>query len=317
MRNPPRLTVALACCLGLALTGCGSDKKTAAQATPEPTVSAAPTGDASAQPTDTALPEVSADPTLAAAVPSALASAGTLTIGTDSTYAPNEFLAEDGHTIEGFDVDLFDAVAAKLGLETKYVTAPFTSIIPGIQSGKYDLGVSSFSINADRLKVATMVSYYSAGTQWAVQAVNPALASLDDACGKHIAVQTGTVEVDDLKERSTKCTDAGKKAITLDQYQGQDQATAAVVSGKDDAMSADSPVTEYAVSQTKGKLAVLGDVYGAAPYGYVLKKGETDFAKAIAAAVNALIADGTYEQILKHWGVETGAIDTSQVDPTP
>jgi polar amino acid transport system substrate-binding protein len=190
MRTRPRVALASVCCLGLALTGCGSNKKSVVAA---PTVSAAPTGDASAQPTDTALPQVSADPTLAAAVPTALASSGTLTIGTDSTYAPNEFLAADGHTVEGFDVDLFNAVAAKLGLSTKYVSAPFTNIIPGVQSAKYDLGVSSFTINADRLKVADMVSYFSAGTQWATAAGNAAGVSLDDACGKRVAVQTGTV----------------------------------------------------------------------------------------------------------------------------
>ena len=68
-------------------------------------------------------------------------------------------------------------------------------------------------------------------------------------------MQTGTVQVDDITARSKKCTDAGKPAITIDQYQAQSDATAAVVSGKDDAMLADSPVSAYAVKQTNGQLA--------------------------------------------------------------
>jgi polar amino acid transport system substrate-binding protein len=255
----------------------------------------------------------SVDAALAAKVPAAIKSKGTIVIGTDATYAPSEFLDTDGKTIIGFDVDLFKAVAGKLGLKTDFQSAKFDDIIPGVSSGKYDIGVSSFTINADREKEVTMVSYFAAGTQWAQKsggAVDPA-----NACGKKVAVQTGTVQVDDVTDRSKKCTDAGKPAITIEQYQAQSDATAAVVSGKDDAMLADSPVVAYAVKQAPG-LAVLGDIYDSAPYGYALPKAATDFGQAIADAVKALIADGTYKSILDKWGVTGGAITSPAVNPT-
>jgi polar amino acid transport system substrate-binding protein len=142
--------------------------------------------------------------------------------------------------------------------------------------------------------------------------------SLDDACGKHIAVQTATTEADDLTARSKKCTDTGKSAITIDQFQNQDEATAAAVSGKDDAMSADSPVIAYAVKQAGGRLAALGDAFGTAPYGYVLKLDSAGgLAKAISDAVNELMANSQYQQILDRWGVAAGAISKSEVNPTP
>jgi polar amino acid transport system substrate-binding protein len=256
----------------------------------------------------------SVDAALAAKVPAAIKSKGTILIGTDSTYAPSEFLATDGKTVIGFDVDLFNAVAAKLGLKTQWQSAPFDAIIPGVTSGKYDIGVSSFTINADRMKQVTMVSYFSAGTQWAQKAggsVDP-----NNACGKKVAVQKGTVQVDDITARSSACTKAGKPAITIDQYQAQSDATAAVVSGKDDAMLADSPVSAYAVKQTNGQLALAGDIYESAPYGYVLPKDQTDFGSAIASAVQELITDGTYNQILTKWGVQAGAITNPTVNPT-
>jgi polar amino acid transport system substrate-binding protein len=302
MRLPRRAAaLTLATTFALALSACGSGSTTTS-----PGSSGASSSSAGS----------SADSALAALVPDAVKSDGVITVGTDATYAPNEFLDADGKTVVGFDVDLFTAIAAKLGLKAQFVSAPFDNIIPSVQSGKYEVGVSSFTVNADREKQADMVSYFSAGTQWASAAGNPQKVTADDACGKKIAVQKATVQVDDITKRSGDCTKAGKPAIVVDQYQGQDQATAAVVSGKDDAMLADSPVIAYAVKQTNGKLALLGDIYDSAPYGYVLKKGLTGFGDAITKALTALKSDGSYTKILDKWGVTQGAIDSFAVNPT-
>ena len=258
-------------------------------------------------------PSASADTALADKVPAAIKSAGKIVIGTDSSYAPSEFLDADGKTVKGFDVDLFNAVAQKLNLKTEWQSATFDSIIPGVSSGKYTVGVSSFTVNPDRLKEATMVSYFSAGTQWAAKA--GATIDIENACGKKIAVQTATVQVDDITARSKKCTDAGKPKITIDQYQAQSDATNAVVTGKDDAMLADSPVCAYAVKQTNGQLALVGEIYDSAPYGYVLPKDQAEFGAAIEGALEALIKDGTYTKILGNWGVEAGGITDPAVNP--
>jgi polar amino acid transport system substrate-binding protein len=262
----------------------------------------------------TAQPKSSVDSALAAKVPAAVKTAGKIIIGTDSTYAPSEFLDTDGKTVIGFDVDLFNAVAGKFGLKTEWQSAKFDDIIPGVGSGKYNVGVSSFTVNKDREQQATMVSYFSAGTQWAAK--TGATIDPDNACGKKVAVQTSTVQVDDITARSKKCTDGGKPAITIDQYQAQSDATNAVVTGKDDAMLADSPVCAYAVKQTSGQLALAGQIYDSAPYGYVLPKDQTDFAQAVASAVQALISDGTYKTILAKWGVDAGAITSPAVNPS-
>jgi polar amino acid transport system substrate-binding protein len=285
--------------VALVAAGCGDDSDTGGGTT-ETTAAAAPT----------------VDEALAAKVPDQIKSDGKILIGTDASYAPNEFLDTDGKTVIGFDVDLFNAIAAKLGLETEWQSATFDAIIPGVQSGKYEMGISSFTINDERKEQVNMASYFSAGTQWATKKGNPAGVQPDDACGKKIAVQTNTVQdTEDLPKRDEACKAAGKPAITVDRYQRQDQATAAVVSGKDDAMLADSPVAAYAVEQTNGQLELLGDIYDAAPYGYVIEKDQTEFAQAVADAVAALISDGTYKTILEKWGVEAGAITDPTVNP--
>jgi polar amino acid transport system substrate-binding protein len=297
----------------LALVGLVTGTALALAACGEQTTTPTPEGGTASE----AAPSVSTDSELAAMVPEDVSADGTIVIGTDATYAPNEFLAEDGTTVQGFDVDLFDAVAAKLGLETQWQSAPFDSIITGVDSAKYEIGVSSFTINEDRLRVADMISYFSAGTAWATAKGNPSGIDPDDACGMRVAVQRGTVQVEDITARSQACAAAGKPEITIDQYQGQDQATSAVSSGKDDAMLADSPIIAYAAQQSQGAVESVGDIYDAAPYGYVVKKGQGQFADALAGAVNALIADGTYQQVLESWGVEQGAVDSAEVNPVP
>ena len=298
MRYSRRALAALVAA-GLLAAGCGGDSAD--------TDDGAGTG---------ATPSAKQDSGLARKVPAAIKADGKILVGTDATYAPSEFLAEDGKTIIGFDIDLFKAVAQKLGLRAQFQSADFGTLITGVGSGKYEIGVSSFTINPERKQQANMVSYFNAGTQWATKMGNPANVDPDNACGKRIAVQKATVQVDDLAARTKKCRDAGQPAIKVDQYQGQDQATAAVVSGKDDAMLADSPVVAYAVKQSEGQLEALGDIYDAAPYGYVVDKEQEEFAQAIADAVQSLIDDGTYESVLESWGVEDGAIDDPTLNPS-
>ena len=239
----------------------------------------------------------------------------TLNIGSDASYAPNEFLGDDGKTIEGMNVDLFDAAAAKMGLETKWTNAPFDALILGVSSEKYDMAVSSFTINPERKKQVSMVSYFDAGSQWVVPKGNEGKIDPDDACGKSIGVQKGTVQIDDLDARSKKCEDAGKKPIKQVVDQEQSKVTASLMSGKTEAMVADSPIALYAVKQNEDELESLGDIYDSAPYGIVVPKDDTEFGEAIAAAFESMEEDGTYEEILKKWGNESGAIDEFAVNP--
>ena len=297
MATRGRFVIVLAAA-GLALSACGGDSTTG-----------------SASPTPSGAPSVAVDEALAAQVPEDVKSSGVLVFGTDASYAPSEFFAEDGTTIVGFDVDLGKAIAAKLGLEGQFENATFDSLIVGVQNGKFPASMSSFTITPERLEQVNMISYFSAGTGWAVQTGNPAGVSIDDACGKTVAVQKATVQVDDIEKRNEDCKSAGKPEINIQQYGLQSEATTAVVSGKADAMLADSPVVAYAIQQS-GKLEPVGEVYDSAPYGIVVPKEETEFATAIQGAVDALIADGTYGAILEEWGVSNGAVTAAEVNPS-
>lgn len=248
-------------------------------------------------------------------VPADIREAGKLVIGTDASYAPSEYFDEDGKTIIGMDIDLFDAVAAEMGLEAEYQNADFGTIIGGVDGGKYDLGVSSFTINDERKQEVNMVSYFNAGTQWAVASGNPEDVDPDSPCGLTVAVQANTVQdLEDLPPKLEACDGEGNP-MTVQQYEGQDQATAALVSGKADAMLADSPVVSYAIQQVGGDIEAVGDIYDAAPYGYVIPMDDTELADAIATALEAIAEDGTYESVLEEWGQAEGGIDDFAVNP--
>ena len=299
------LVVAAVATTALALTACGSDSLSQSSSS-----SASSTSSASA-------PAV--DPALVAKLPAKIKDAGTISIGTDATYQPNEYLDADGKTVIGMDVDLFDAVMAKFGIKTQWVPSAFDAIILGVQSGKYDIGVSSFTINPEREAQATMVSYFKAGTQWVTQKGNPKGINPDDACGKNVSVQKGTVQADvDIPKRQEACKAAGKPAINVLTDADQAKVTASVQSGKADAMLVDLPPAIAAVDSTGGTLELLGEQYDSAPYGYVLTKDAAGvaFGEAIVEALKQLKADGTYDQILTKWKTQGGAISDFAVNPT-
>jgi polar amino acid transport system substrate-binding protein len=243
---------------------------------------------------------------IANTVPEPIKSSGKLIVGVNIPYAPNEFKDPSGKIV-GFDVDLMNAVAATLGLTAEYREADFAKIIPSIQVDTFNVGMSSFTDTKEREQTVDFVTYFSAGIQWAKRPgtdVDP-----NNACGKKVAVQaTTTEETEELPAKSKACTDAGKPPIEIMKFDGQDAATNAVVIGQADAMSADSPVTAYAIKQANGKLEAAGEIADAAPYGWPVKKG-SPLAQSLKQALEHLIQNGTYKTIATNWGVEQGMID--------
>jgi len=241
----------------------------------------------------------------AALLPGKVAKTGKLVIGTSPNYAPNEFKDDAGKPV-GWAIEVGDAIAAKLGLKADYQVARFENIIPGIVGGKIDVGESSFTDTLVREKQVDFVNYYVAGIQWASGAgktVDP-----DNACGLKVAVQATTYQdTVEVPAKSAACVKAGKPAIKKISLDTQDAAANAVALGQADAFSADSPVTLYGISKLKGKLQTAGKTFEAAPYGMAVAKG-SGMAKAVQAALQSMVDDGSYGKILDKWGVADGGL---------
>ncbi|MCU1490011.1 MAG: putative ABC-type amino acid transport, periplasmic component [Acidimicrobiaceae bacterium] len=251
----------------------------------------------------------------AALVPKAITKNGTITFAADATYAPDEFVAANGHTIQGMDVDLGNALASVLGLKAKFVNATFDTIIPSLKDGRFDVGLSSFTITAARETVVNFVSYFQAGEGFYVKASGgPALTGLTSLCGKKVAVESGTTEQSDAQKQIAACKKAGKAADSVLPFDTQSQANLAVSSGRADLGFADSQVAAYIVQQSKGTFKLSGHPFAVSPYGIAFPKTGT-LDKASLAALKVLMSDGIYKKVLSKWGVQNGAITTPAINP--
>jgi len=276
------------------------------------TTTAAPSTTASsvALPTAT-IPTQTTNAAIAATVPAAVKSKSIVTVALDATYAPDEFIAPNGSSIIGMDADLAAAITQVLGLHVKLVNATFATIIPGIQSGKYDMGASSFTDTIAREKVVDFVDYFTAGEGFYVKTGSPlAFNGLTSLCGHSVAVESGTTEQTDAVSQAKKCT-SGK--VTVLAFGNQSQANLAVSSGRADVGFADSQVAGYIVATSNGVFQNSGTAFTVAPYGLALPRGN-GMAKPVQSAVNFLIGNGVYTQILTKWGVQSGAVTTSVVN---
>lgn len=244
-------------------------------------------------------------------VPAAIKAKGTITVAADASYAPNEFIGSDGHTVVGMDADLSKALAGVMGLKANIVNATFDTIIPGLAAGKYDMGASSFTDTKAREKVVDFVDYFQAGTSFFTKASGgTSVTGLADLCGKSVSVESGTTEESDAKGQSTKCKSAGKPAVNVLVFPTQSAANLALSSGRAQLSMADSPVAAYQVKQSNGVFKITGQTYGRAPYGLAIPK-KSGLAPAVLAALKALQSNGTYAKILKKWGIQAGAIPAS------
>src|SRR5262249_20824144 len=192
--------------------------------------------------------------------------------------------------------------------------ATFDTIIPGIVSGKYDLGISSFTDTKARQQTVTFVTYFLAGTSFYVKTSGgPNITSLADLCGHKVAMEKGTPQQADATAQSKKCTSAGKPAVSLQIFNDQNAVNLALSSGRAEVAMADSPVAAYQVKKSGGTFKLSGPPYGTAPYGIAMPKNN-GMAKPVLAALKHLMADGTYKKILTKWGIQSGAIDNPMIN---
>ncbi|MFD8004849.1 ABC transporter substrate-binding protein [Streptomyces mirabilis] len=227
---------------------------------------------------------------------------------------PGTTYLDDGKTLTGQDVDFADAVAKVLGIELKTQQAGFEAILPALDSGKYDFGASNFGVTDERRKTIDFVTYINDGQGFATRS-DSKLAKITDLkqlCGLNVATGAGTTFEATLEENKKVCTDAGKKAYKVQTYSEQGAIWSSLQQGRSDLVMSTINGLRYAVAHQQG-VKFLNE-YHRLDVGFAFKK-DTKLAPAFQAAVNKLIANGTYEKILKKWGTTGSAIEKSQISP--
>lgn len=252
---------------------------------------------------------------IAALLPAGVADAGTLRIAAALNYAPAEFLADDLSTPIGYDVDLGKALAAVLGLESEVRNAEFASLLPTIGTTT-DIGISSFTVTEERTAEYNMIGYITVGSSYAVQTGNPNGFDPENVCGTTIGVQTGTWQEEELAAFSEECESAGNGAIEILSYANQADVTTNLIGAKLDAFYADSTVADYAVKLTSEQIEVVGGVRDAAPQGIVVSQDDAELTEALQAAMQYLMDEGVWTEILAAWGIsEDAALPTAELNP--
>jgi polar amino acid transport system substrate-binding protein len=287
---------------------CGDDDGGGDEATPTAAAAASPTTAAAGTPASGAI-DISGVEELAD---------GTLDIGSDIAYAPIEFLDESTNEPVGLDIDIANALAEKLGVEAKFNNSAFDGLLGALDAERYDAIVSAMTASDERKEQVDFVEYFNAGSGIIVAAGNPkGVATADDLCGLKVAVQEGTVQVDFLVGpegepggQDQKCKDEGKDGIEVLKFPTDPEAVQALLSGQADAEMADFPVAAYSATQNEGKIELIPNYQiEPAPYGIALRKSSTALNDALQEAFDAIVADGTYDEILTKWSLEAGKLD--------
>jgi len=235
---------------------------------------------------------------------------GVLQVGSDIAYAPIEFFEEGTTTPLGLDIDLGDALAEVMGVRAEFINTGFDGIIGGLNVSRFDVIMSAMTITEDRSKQIDFVPYLSAGTDILVPKGNPKnIGGVEDLSGLTAAAELGTIQVDQLKAANEDLKAAGKAEINIMTFDVNPLAVEQLHLGRADAVLADSPVVANDARLSEGEMEALGLAIEAAPYGIGVRKESTELKAAIEDALQKVIDDGTYDEILKKWGLEGGAIE--------
>ncbi|WP_326695128.1 ABC transporter substrate-binding protein [Streptomyces sp. NBC_01387] len=300
---------ALVAAAALTLTACGSG---------DPSVTGKDAGPAAATagiPTTDVVSAVRENRAAAALLPADVRKQGTLTMATavggtppGTTYLP------DGRTVVGQDIDFAGAVAKTLGLKVRREAASFETILPALDSGKYDLGVGNFGVTDERRKVIDFVTYINDGQGFAVRKDSKLgkVTDLTQLCGLNVATGAGTTFEATLEKERKRCGAAGKKDYKVQTYADPAAIWISLQQGRSDVVMSTINGLRFAVNQQQG-LKFLNEFHRL-DVGFAFRKG-TALAPAFRAAVNQLIKNGTYARILKKWGTVPSGIKESRISP--
>ncbi|MCX4627627.1 MULTISPECIES: ABC transporter substrate-binding protein [unclassified Streptomyces] len=260
---------------------------------------------------------------LFSALPKKIQDAGVIKIGTDSAYAPMEFV--EGGKIVGVDPDIAEALGKQLGVKMQFTAGTFDGLITSIYTGREDAIMSSITDNKKRQeglddkgqkigKGIDFVDYFSSGLSLLVKKGNPeGIKSMDDLCGKTVAVQRGTIYEDTFKAQAEKC---GDKKLTIQAFDTDAEAQTRVKAGGAVADLNDYPVAAYTVKTSGGgnDFEVAGQQSDVGLFGIGVSKENTQLRDALKQALDAIIKDGSYAKALEKWNVQDSAVKSATVN---
>ena len=222
--------------------------------------------------------------------------AATLKAGTSPDFPPFESM-DDNNNVIGFDADLAAEISKDIGMQIVFEATNFDSIVTGVQTGLYDLGISGMYITEERMANVDFSVPYLKDTQSCIIKVDSGLADNAALKGKKIGSQAGTTGIDSA-EASTDESNVYSYTKALD-------AVMDLQGGKLDAVITDTPVAKKILAELNDPTLTLSDTvsFGVEDYGIALAKGQDELKAKLDAAIKSLIADGTIDQLVEKWAI--------------
>ncbi|MBM7344782.1 ABC transporter substrate-binding protein [Pantoea coffeiphila] len=255
-----------------------------------------------------------ADAALHATLPADILKKGFIVAGTNPNTPPTTFYQADNKTLAGREIDIVSAVADRLGIAVHWRdTGGFDNIIPGLKSGRYDLAASNIDANKKRLQQVDFVGYYNASKLALISRKDAELGPFNtfpELCGKTVGAGAGTSQVTRLQQASDACKADGKAEITIPIFPDRPAGVQAVISGRVPMFFGPYEGLRYQASHVKA-LALAGEITIEDTIVSIALPKESPLEKPVQAALNSLIADGTYQQILDKWEIGFGAVKSA------
>jgi polar amino acid transport system substrate-binding protein len=248
-------------------------------------------------------------------LPPAALKRGVLTVATDASYPPAEFFASDGHTIQGYDADVAQAIGRVFGVKVRLYNQDWDALFGELAPGKADFLISDVNDTRPRERSMQFVDYFSAGTAIVVQHGNPEhIGGIGSLCGHTLGAESATVQVDEIAAVSKLC---GNHPIKTKTYVQESGAMLDLRVGRLDGVLCDYPVAASFIAKTTNApyyALATKTQYDRGYVGIAIRKDNPQLVRAIQAAVQHLIQIGAYKQILRDWNVEDGAIATATIN---
>jgi polar amino acid transport system substrate-binding protein len=249
-----------------------------------------------------------------AKLPARIREAGVLKIAGALIWPPYAFAAEDGKAT-GLDVDVMTILAAKLGLKIEVADLKFPAIIPGVQTGRFDVGIDELSITASRVKGVDFVPYTKGGlyallVQKGSRPIDP-----NNLCGHKLAVTSGSAQMDYVDKAVKACAEAGKPALATDFYGDAADTYLAVANGRAEGYLV-GPATAVYTAKINGKLDVAPGrvpVGNGAYAGFAVAKTNPELREALIMVMEAALKDGSYQTVFQKYGIPEAAVTAAEV----
>ncbi|WP_273728347.1 ABC transporter substrate-binding protein [Brucella gallinifaecis] len=237
--------------------------------------------------------------------------AGVIKLVTDAKYPPFQSMNDAGEMV-GFEVDLWNAIAERLNVKMDVTSVAFDSLIPGVQSGRWDIAMEGITDNAERQKVVSFVDYgYTTTSAYVLEQKGAEINDHLGLCGLKGSAQSGTEWVEMItKEIGDACVAAGKEKPTVSEFGTSEATLLSVYSGRSDFVLTSAALAGEIQKSAPHPVKVIAmAILPKMPSGIAFRKNETDLGEALLAALKEVKASGDYDKIYANWTVSPMAME--------